>query len=268
MSTPTAFRRCRSIVFGGLRAAAGVFGAAALVLVFAACGETESPAENGAGKAGLATTAHPDTAGWERLFRPGLPNAETASPDSWAMENGVLRARDRTTLWSDSSYGDFVLDFEARAPDGTNSGVFFRTADTSDILSALELQMLNPAGPDSAAAPNARYGGRNGMGALYDLKGPSGGSLTPGGWNRFTITARDSMVYVVMNGTQIHRMNLARWTEPGRRPDGTEHKFDRALADQASSGPIGLQGIHSDRGVSVEYRNLRIRRLDGASGSR
>jgi hypothetical protein len=70
------------------------------------------------------------------------------------------------------------------------------------------------------------------------------------------------MVHVVLNGEQALEMNLSDWTEPGMTPDGEEHKFDRAMADQARSGPIGLQGIHSENGVSVEYRNLRIRRLD------
>lgn len=204
----------------------------------------------------LPTTRHPDTSGWTQLFRSDFSEAVLSSPESWTMEDGVLAANDHTTIWTEEAYEDFILDFEAKAPEGTNSGVFFRTADTSDILSAIELQMVNPAGSDST------LGGRNGMAALYDLKGAAGGSLNKGDWNRFTVTARDSMIYVVLNGKQIHRMNLNNWTTPGMTPNGEEHKFDRALANQAKSGPIGLQGIHSDRGVSVKYRNLRIRRLD------
>jgi hypothetical protein len=101
------------------------------------------------------------------------------------------------------------------------------------------------------------------MASMYDLKGPSGGTPNPAGeWNRFTVTAQDSMIYVVLNGEQVHEMNLSEWTEPGMTPEGEEHKFDRALANQAESGFIGLQGIHSENGVSVEYRNLKIRRLD------
>lgn len=214
-------------------------------------GQTESSSMDA-----LPTTHHPDTSGWARLFRSDFSNAVLSSPDSWRLEDGVLAANDHTTIWTKEAYADFILDFEAKAPEGTNSGVFFRTADTSDILSAIELQMVNPAGPDST------LGHRNGMGALYDLKGATGGSLNKGDWNRFTVTARDSMIYVVLNGKQIHRMNLNNWTTPGMTPNGEEHKFDRALANQAKSGSIGLQGIHSDRGVSVKYRNLKIRRLE------
>jgi hypothetical protein len=242
-----------------------------LALLLAACGADDMESSQAgtpegsatAAAADLPTTHHPDTAGWDRLFEPGLSDAALSSPDSWTMDNGVLVANDRSTIWSDAAYGDFVLDFEARVPDGTNSGVFFWTADTSDILSALELQMHNPPGDDGEADALHRYGGKNGMAAMYDLKGPSGGTPRPAGeWNRLTITAQDSMVHVVLNGEQALEMNLSDWTEPGMTPDGEEHKFDRAMADQARSGPIGLQGIHSENGVSVEYRNLRIRRLD------
>lgn len=244
---------------------------AGLVLALGACGagETEtsqageSESTEASATAALPTTSHPDTTGWNRLFQSDLSGAVLDSPESWTMEGGVLVANDHSTIWSDDAYGNFVLDFEARVPDGTNSGVFFRTADTDDILSALELQMFNPPGEDSEADEQHGYGGKNGMAAMYDLKGPSGGSPKPAGeWNRFTITARDSMIYVILNGERVHEMNLSNWTEPGMTPDGEEHKFDRAIANQAESGPIGIQGIHSENGVSVEYRNLKIRRLD------
>lgn len=244
---------------------------ASLTFALAACGGDDTePSQDGASQstapatmANLPTDRHPDTAGWDRLFSADLSNAVLDSPESWAMDDGVLVANDHSTIWSDESYGNFVLDFEARVPDGTNSGVFFRTADTSDILSALELQMYNWPGNDDEADEQHRYGGKNGMAAMYDLVGPSGGTPNPAGeWNRLTITARDSMIYVVLNGEQVQAMNLSEWTEPGMTPSGEEHKFDRALANQAPSGPIGLQGIHSENGVSVEYRNLKIRRLD------
>lgn len=245
--------------------------AVGLICTVMACGTGQDEAgQAGEGEAtqassatDLPTTHHPDTSGWKPLFSPDLSDADLKSPDSWTVEGGVFVANDHSTIWSDESYGDFVLDFEAKTPDGTNSGVFFRTADTSNILSALELQMFNPPGQDSAADQHHRYGGKNGMAAMYDVKGPSGGAPKPAGeWNRFTITARDSMIYVVLNGTQVHEMNLNNWTEPGMTPDGKKHKFDRALKNQAKSGPIGFQGIHTQNGISVRYRNIKIRRLD------
>lgn len=234
-----------------------------LIFALGACGSGDDGASDpSSDPADLPVNSHPETAEWSPLFAEDLSNAVLDSADSWSVNDGVLLANDRSTIWTQEEYGNFVLDFEAKAPDGTNSGVFFRTADTDDILSALELQIFNAPGPDAEADSLHAYGGRNGMGALYDLKGPSDGSPNPAGeWNRFTVTAQDSMIYVVMNGDQIHEMNLNDWTEPGQTPDGREHKFDRALKDQARSGPIGLQGIHSENGLSAEYRNLRIRRL-------
>lgn len=240
------------------------FIAAGLVLALGACG-TDQGSDGGqtASMEELPTQKHADTTGWARLFRRDFSNAILDSSDSWTWKDGVLAANDHSTIWTEASYGNFVLDFEVNTPDGTNSGVFFRTADRSDILSALELQVFNPPGPDSTAGEEHRYGGKNGMAAMYDLRGPSGGApKPPGQWNRFTITARDSMIYVVMNGEQVHKLNLNRWTEPGMTPDGEEHKFDRALANQAKRGPIGLQGIHSENEMSVKYRNLRIRSLE------
>lgn len=239
---------------------------AGLVFALGACGtgdaDSSQAGDSQTSTANLPTTHHPDTTDWTRLFQPDLSDAVLKSAESWTMDGGVLVANDHSTIWSEESYGNFVLDFEARVPDGTNSGVFFRTADPDNILSALELQMYNPPGKDSTADAQHRYGGKNGMAAMYDLKGPSGGSPKPAGeWNRITITARDSMIYVVLNGDQVHEMNLNNWTEPGRTPDGEKHKFDRALKNQAESGPIGFQGIHTQNGISVEYRNVKIRRL-------
>lgn len=236
--------------------------AALLIGLLGACGAGQDGAEDASSTMEVPTTSHPDTTGWDRLFQPDLSDAVLDSSGSWAMQNGVLAANDHTTIWTPDSYGDFVLDFEVRAPDGTNSGLFFRTADTSNILSALELQMHNPPGPDSTADARHRFGGKNAMGAMYDLKGAAGGMThSPDEWDRFTVTVRGSMIYVVMNGEQIHEMDLSKWTEPGQTPGGASHKFDRALANQAESGPIGLQGIHSENEVSVRYRNLKIRRL-------
>ncbi|PQJ35674.1 hypothetical protein BSZ35_14680 [Salinibacter sp. 10B] len=238
---------------------------ASLIVILGACGtgQEESTNASSSATATLPLTEHPDTTGWDLLFQPDFSDAILDTANSWTMEEGVLVANDHSTIWSDTTYGDFVLDFEVRTPDGTNSGVFFRTADRADILSALELQMYNPPGPDAEADSAHRYGGKNGLAALYDLKGPTGGTPKPAGeWNRFTVTARDSMIYVVMNGEQVHEVNLNNWTEPGLTPEGEEHKFDRALMNQAESGPIGIQGIHSENEVSVEYRNLRIRRLE------
>jgi hypothetical protein len=76
----------------------------------------------------------------------------------------------------------------------------------------------------------------------------------PGEWNRYTITARGNMITVVLNGERIIEMDLNRWTEAHKNPDGTPNKFNTAYKDMPRAGHIGLQ-YH---GHPVQYRNLRI----------
>lgn len=202
------------------------------------------------------TQSHPDTTGWNDLFARDFSNANLQSPDSWTWEDNVLLANDHSTIWTNESYGNFVLDFEFNLAEAVNSGIFIRTADTTDILSALEIQMIDYMGDNHS------------LGALYDLKAPTDTTAFNGvgTWNRMTITARDSMVYVVLNGRQVQRANLNRWTEAAMNPDGSENKFeDRAIMNQARSGPIGIQGIHGAE-ISARYRNLKIQRL-GTGGN-
>ena len=148
---------------------------------------------------GLPITAHPDTSGWTDLFAPDLSNA-IFEPGGWVMEDGVLRAEDHGTIWSRESFGDFVLDLEFKVAKDANSGVFLRTGDIQNILSAIEVQVHE-----------TKDGGKYGMvGALYDLKPPSKNVAKPAGeWNRYTITCNDSRIYLVFNGEQVINVDLA-----------------------------------------------------------
>ena len=148
-------------------------------------------------------SGHPDTTGWKDLFAPDLSNA-AMGPGSWAMEQGVLSAKDHGTIWTKQSYGNFVLDLEFKVSKGANSGVFLRAGDTRDVLSALEIQVHE-----------TTDGGKYGMvGAIYDAMPPSKSMAKPAGeWNRFTITCRDSRVSLVFNGEQVIDADLNNWTE-------------------------------------------------------
>ncbi len=191
---------------------------------------------------------HPDTNGWKNLYEPDLSNA-LFSPGSWAMEDGMLVAKSGGTIWTRESYGDFVLDFEFKVAKAANSGVFLRTGDIKNILSALEIQIHE-------TTDGAQYGM---VGALYNAKPPSKDVARPAGeWNRYTITCLGSRLTLVFNGEQVLNVDLDDWAEANKNPDGTRNKFSTALKDYARRGPIGLQGLHGREAAPVWFRNLRI----------
>jgi len=195
---------------------------------------------------------HPDSRNWESLISENLSNAEY-EPGSWVMEGQTIYPSDHQTLWTQEEYQDFILDLEFRVSEGANSGIFFRTTDPTDVLTALEVQIHD----STDGTPHGQCG------AIYDLVSPDTNVTKPAGdWNRLTLTANKNMIYVVMNGTQIIDMDINRWTEPNLNPDGSNNKFDRAIQTQTEAGPIGFQGIHGSAGEPVYYRNLKIRRIN------
>ncbi len=194
---------------------------------------------------------HPNTTGWKNLLDPSLANA-VYPPGSWVVENGVLVAKTGDTLFTRDSYGDFILDLEFKVSPGANSGVFLRTGDVKDILSAFEIQIHE-------STDGAQYGM---VGALYNCLPPSKPMQKPAGqWNRYTITFQGSNLSLVFNGEQVLNADLNNWKEAGKNPDGTKNKFTVALKDYARKGPIGLQGLHGKEQAPVWFRNIKIKTL-------
>jgi hypothetical protein len=98
--------------------------------------------------------------------------------------------------------------------------------------------------------------GKHDCGALYDIREPSANAVKPAGeWNRFRITAIGPRIEVILNGVRVVRVDLDRWTEAHRNPDGTRNKFNRPYAELDREGHIGFQ----DHGNPVCYRNLAIK---------
>ena len=198
-----------------------------------------------------APKAHPDTSGWANLFAPDFSNA-VLKPGDWAMENGMLVAKEHNTIWTKKSYGNFILDLEFKVAKESNSGVFLRSGNIKETLSALEIQVHE-------SADAALYGM---VGAIYNAQPPSKNMAKPvGEWNRFTITCRDSHVALIFNGEEVFNVDLNNWKEPRKNPDGTPNKFAKALKDFSRQGPIGLQGLHGKAQAPVWYRNLKIKEL-------
>jgi len=194
---------------------------------------------------------HPDTTSWKDLIATDLSN--TVAPGGWGFVNGELVAKDHDTLWTKEAYGDFILDLEFKVAKESNSGVFLRSGNIKDVLSALEIQVHD-------SADGSKYGM---VAAIYDAIPPSKSTAKPvGEWNRYTITCKGPQVTVLFNGETVIDANLDNWPEVGKNPDGTPNKFKKALKDFARKGPIGLQGLHGAAQAPVWYRNLKIKPLE------
>jgi hypothetical protein len=201
-------------------------------------------------------------AGFVSLFNGKDLSGLIAGPDkSWVVEDGAIalkremdgKEHNADYLWTRETYGDFILELEFKIPERANSGVFLRTSDLKDpVYTGIEIQVANSYGQKT---PNR--GGT--AGAVYDCLAPSANPIKPPGqWNQLQVTCRGSRIKVVLNGRKIIDMDLDRWTQPHKNPDGSPNKFPRAMKDFARVGHIGLQ----DHGRPVWYRNIRVKRLN------
>lgn len=202
-----------------------------------------------------------DKEGFVSLFNgKDLAGWITGPDNSWIVEDGVVtlrrqmdgREHNADYLWAKDIYDNFILDLEFKIPERANSGIFLRTSDLRDpVYTGIEVQVSN-----SFRRDKLNRGGT--AGAIYDCLAPTKNTIKePGEWNHCIITCDDNLITVVLNGEQITKMDLNKWTESKKNPDGSQNKFPRALKDFARKGYIGFQ----DHGRPVWYRNIKIKRL-------
>lgn len=185
--------------------------------------------------------------GWKALFDKDLSNA-TFNENSWIMEDGRMVRKGEGDIWTHETYADFLLDFEFKLAENTNSGVFLRAAEHT-WLPWVEVQVA-----DSFGKPIDKHV----CGGVYDIKEPTVNAVKkPGQWNRMTISAKGPEIGIVLNNQSILEMNLNNWTEPHQNPDGTQNKFDIAYKGLPREGWIGFQ----DHGFAIWYRNIKIKEL-------
>lgn len=160
---------------------------------------------------------------------------------------GYMMIHDR--VWS-----NFVLALDFKISKRCNSGIFVRTFPlTPRPEKDIGYNGIEIAIDDTTTA------GVHDTGAIYDLVKPAKNAMKPAGeWNHIEITCDGPTIAVVLNGESVTKMNLDEWTEPNKRPDGTEHKFDTAFKDQPRAGYIGLQ----DHRSPCWYKNIKLRPLD------
>jgi hypothetical protein len=165
-------------------------------------------------------------------------------PKGWVVKDGAMcREAPAGDIWTKQRYGDFVLELEFKA--SGNSGVFIRTDNPKDnVQTGIEIQVDVP-----AAKP-----GKHSVGALYDLVPPTKDNTKKGEWNSMRVTVKGSHITVEINGEKVNEMDLDKWTEGGKNPDGSKNKFKTALKDFKREGYIGLQ----EHGSNVCYRNIKL----------
>jgi hypothetical protein len=149
----------------------------------------------------------------------------------------------------ETKVGDFVLDFDYKLSKGCNSGVFIRTSDLKNpVNTGIEVALDDTTGK-----------GFHDPGALYDLVAPTENAQKPAGeWNHMTITAFGPKITIVLNEKEVSTINLDESNEPGKRPDGSNHKFDDvAIGKLPRVGYIGFQ----DHGSNCWFKNIKIKYL-------
>ena len=206
-----------------------------LIFLVAMCGAVEKQSE------------------WRSLFNGRDLDGWRLNPtNNWVVKDGQIAWKESAVdLWTEEEFGDFILELEFKCSSGCNSGVFIRTGDIKDnVQSGLEIQIWDSVGKTKME--------KHFCAAVYDALEPSKNAEKPiDEWNTMRIAARGSAIMVELNGEKVIEMNLDRWSEAGKNPDGTPNKFNKPLKDFPRKGFIGLQDHHK----AVWFRNIRIKPL-------
>jgi hypothetical protein len=199
-----------------------------------------------------------DKDGWEILFDGKDLDAWQDTKGVWAVnEQGELYpAKNGPYIYTKQRYCDYVIecDFKMGAKKKANSGVFNRVHSTGDpVNTGMEIQILDN------EDYNVKWDAMNANGALYDLVHPSEDANKPiGEWNHYRITYNDNLVTVELNGKEIVKADLNKWTTPHVNPDGGHNKFPYAFGTTPREGFVALQNYGA---TPVFFKNVRIKPL-------
>ncbi len=202
--------------------------------------------------------SHPKSADWPALFKADLSDA-IAPKGIWSVsDDGVLTATEDQAIWTAKDYDNFVVDLEFKNAEGTNSGVIVYCSDIKDwIPNAVEVQIADDFAKKWADSPKTWQ-----CAAVFGHKAATKSLVKkPGQWNRMTVTCKDQMIYVVLNGELVNEMDMSKWTSAKKNPDGSEIPawLSKPKADLPTKGKIGFQGKHA--GAPIYFRNMKIREL-------
>ncbi|HOW71379.1 MAG TPA: DUF1080 domain-containing protein [Phycisphaerae bacterium] len=201
-------------------------------------------------------TAEEKRAGWQLLFDGKTLDGWTTDrkePSKVPVENGCINPHKcgGYMVIHEKPWTDFVWSMDFKIAKGCNSGIFTRVFSLEpkpgwDVgFNGLEVAIDDTTGS-----------GYHDTGAIYDLAKPKKNMMRPAGaWNHIVVTCDRHIIEVELNGEQVTRMDLDKYAEPSKRPDGSTHKFTGiAYAKFPRTGYIGLQ----DHGSPCWYKNLKL----------
>ena len=196
--------------------------------------------------------------GWQLLFDgrslTGWMNSDRTTPRTPVQDSTINPHRaGHYMLVHTQEWANFVWQLDFKLSDHCNSGLFVRTSPLTprpgkDVgYNGLEIAL-----DDTLTA------GFYDTGAVYDLAKPKRNAMRPiGDWNHIHITCQGSRIAIVLNGETVNEVDLSKFTEANRRPDGSQHKFDSVFRDHPQRGFIGLQ----DHGSPCWFKNIKLKPL-------
>ena len=200
-------------------------------------------------------SAHPDTSAWQPLFKADLSDAEFKK-GVWTVADGVITASEDESIWTKEQHENYTLDLEFKTADGTNSGVIIYCTDKGNwIPNSLEVQIADDHSKEWSSKPRTWQ-----CAAIFGrLAATKSVVKKPGEWNRMTISCEGQKVTVILNGEKVTEMDMAKWTEQKKNPDGSEIPawLSKPAATLPTKGFIGLQGKHA--GAPIFYRNVKLK---------
>lgn len=210
-------------------------------------------ADSGAAAPDNKLTAAEKEAGWKLLFNGKNYDGWMCSngkPIAAPIEDGALvpyKSGGYLVVY-DKPFSDFKLKCDVKMPEECNSGIFFRVGDLKNpVQTGFEAQVLSGDGT-----------GMHDFGAIYDLVAPAvNRASAPGEWTSIEIMCKGPKISVTVNGEVVASLDADKWTEPGKRLDGSSHKFKAAVKDFPRKGYLGFQ----DHGHKVWYKNIKLLEL-------
>jgi hypothetical protein len=240
----------------------GAVAAGALIVAMTASPLTQTAAEN-------QLTPAEKQAGWTLLFDGKSVDGwrgykrQDAVGTRWKVESGTLTlpaddgkdTRGARDIVSTGTFDRFELSFDFRVAQGANSGVKYYVLEDLDSAIGHEYQII-----DDERHADAKIGIERQTASFYDVMEPKDRKLKPAGeWNTGRVLATGPTVEHWLNGSRVLSYEL---DSPALRKLILDSKFkDVARFGKLNKGHILLQ----DHGNQVWYRNVKIRRLAGAT---